>query len=363
MSSRSVGVRKDREMARMYSRSGMLHIEYVVDGDRKRKSTKLEDTKENRKLVEKTIIPQLARMIITGDIHKKADTTFGKYYSQFLTTKLNIRSFSTKKYQWDKVNLEFGKRDIRTITRHEIKTFLQNLNFKSSSKGAYKTAIYEVMEMALDDRIILNNPCVGVTLPHEKKNDIDYFTKDEVKVLLDNADGILKPYLIIALNTGMRPEEILGLQLGDIQRGKISIKRVRTKGRVDYPKTAGSTRTIPCPQFVIDEMVKIQGDNIFLFGDIDDIFKLHAQWHKLLDKCEFKRRRLYLCRHSFATIMMQDKIVSINELAGLLGHSTPKTTLYHYASIIDAKTIDLGKNFDLFGTFLAHDKNKQSESS
>jgi hypothetical protein len=43
--------------------------------------------------------------------------------------------------------------------------------------------------------------------------------------------------------------------------------------------------------------------------------------------------------------------VSINELAGLLGHSTPKVTLAHYASVIDAKTIDLGKNFDLFGSF------------
>jgi hypothetical protein len=42
--------------------------------------------------------------------------------------------------------------------------------------------------------------------------------------------------------------------------------------------------------------------------------------------------------------------VSINELAGLLGHSTPKVTLAHYASVIDAKTIDLGRNFDLFGT-------------
>ncbi len=46
--------------------------------------------------------------------------------------------------------------------------------------------------------------------------------------------------------------------------------------------------------------------------------------------------------------MLQDKIVSINELAGLLGHSSPKITLEHYASIIDGKNINLGKDFSLF---------------
>lgn len=47
--------------------------------------------------------------------------------------------------------------------------------------------------------------------------------------------------------------------------------------------------------------------------------------------------------------MLQENIVSINELAGLLGHSSPKVTLAHYASVIDAKNIDLGHNFSLFG--------------
>lgn len=40
--------------------------------------------------------------------------------------------------------------------------------------------------------------------------------------------------------------------------------------------------------------------------------------------------------------------VSINELVGLLGHSTPKITLEQYASVIEAKSINLGDNFSLF---------------
>ncbi|MFA6191838.1 MAG: hypothetical protein WC665_05745 [Sulfurimonas sp.] len=47
--------------------------------------------------------------------------------------------------------------------------------------------------------------------------------------------------------------------------------------------------------------------------------------------------------------MMRENIVSINELAGLLGHSSPKVTLEHYTSVIESKNIDFGVNFSLFG--------------
>ncbi len=57
---------------------------------------------------------------------------------------------------------------------------------------------------------------------------------------------------------------------------------------------------------------------------------------------------MYCTRHTYATLMLQENIVSINELAGLLGHSSPKITLEHYASIINVKSIDLGDNFSLF---------------
>jgi len=46
--------------------------------------------------------------------------------------------------------------------------------------------------------------------------------------------------------------------------------------------------------------------------------------------------------------MLKNNIVSINELSGLLGHSSAKVTLEHYASIIEAKSINLGTDFSLF---------------
>lgn len=363
MSAHGVSVRKDKGMAKIYVRYGdILYIDYMVDGKRKRKCTNLKDTKENRALIETTILPQLMRMIATGEIHKVKPKKFGHYFVQFLKRKNANSSYDKKLHQWDITNKHFKDMDIDKITRLDVKSFILDMPIKSSSKDAYKSALVEIFEMAIDDRVIDINPAVNIKLPPDIKKEVDYFSKEEVKILLSKAEGIMYPYLLLALNTGMRPEEILGLQVGDISDGRIDIKRVRTRGRTQHPKTRNSIRKIPCPDFVLSEVLKIQGDHIFIFGDNDDVSKLHERWWKLLTSCGFGKRRLYSCRHTFATIMLQDGVVSINELAGLLGHSTPKITLSHYASVIDAKMIDLGRNFDLFGTLSSLQKKETSQN-
>jgi integrase len=359
MTAHSVSVRKDKGMAKVYVRGTKLHIDYMVDGVRKRKATGLEDTKENRKLIEKTIIPKLNQMIATGEIHKKKPKNFSYYFEIFLKRKSSYSSYNLKKYQWDNANTFFKDRDIDKITRLDVKSFLLDLPIKSCSKGAYRTLMIEIFEMAIDDRVIDINPAINIRLPSDIKEDIDYFSKEEANKLLSKAKGVLYPYLLLALNTGMRPEEILGLQVGDISDGKIDIKRARTRGMVKHPKTRSSIRKIPCPAFVINEVLKLQGDNIFLFGKIDEVSKLYKRWKSLLTECDMDYRKLYSCRHTFATLMLQDNIVSINELSGLLGHSSVQTTLLHYASVIDSKTIDLGADFNLFGTFKSQSKREQ----
>lgn len=47
--------------------------------------------------------------------------------------------------------------------------------------------------------------------------------------------------------------------------------------------------------------------------------------------------------------MLRENIISINELSGLLGHSSPKVTLSHYVSVIDSKVVKIDKDFLLYG--------------
>ena len=98
------------------------------------------------------------------------------------------------------------------------------------------------------------------------------------------------------------------------------------------------------------EIVKeFQSDNIFIFGRHDCASKFKRRWAKVVKDAEIPHYKMSCSRHTFATLMLRESIVSINELSGLLGHAKAKTTLECYASVIKADNINLGTNFSLFG--------------
>jgi len=325
-------------------------VNYTLDGKRYRKPTGLDDNAKNRKIVHNIIIPQLLTKFATGEIYKKKSKSFEFYGEIFLRQKeRTIRSFTTRLHYFQRVIDYFGDRDIDRITRLDVKDFLLSLNMKSISKRTYKSCINEIFELAVDDGVLVTNPALNIRLPSDVKQPVQYFYKHEVEKLLSVATGIMRPYLLLAFNTGMRPEEILGLQFTDIKDKVLTISRVRTKGRVDYPKTNNSFRKLAIPEFIVNEIESLKSDSLYLFGDIDDASKLRYKWLKVISDADIDYKKVSCARHTFATLMLQEQIVSLNELSGLLGHSSPKVTLAHYSGVIESSLIDLGDNFALFG--------------
>ncbi len=340
----------NKGMTTHYILGSMIWLNYYVDGVRIRKSTKLRDTPKNINIVKNQIIPALDIKIATGEIYRKKPKTFEYYGSIFLTVKDSNKSFLLKKGYFDKVIDYFRGRNIDTITRLDIKEYLIALNIKNKSKTVYKSCIKEIFELAVDDGVLNYNPALSIKLRADERKDIQYYSKEEVNKLLSASNGIMKPYLLIAFNTGMRVGEILGLQIADFKDdGYIHIKRTRTKGMIGNGKTNNAIRKVPYPAFILDEVKQIQTNHIFIFGNIDDASLLRTQWRDVCIDADVPKYKLYSTRHTFATLMLRENIVSINELAGLLGHSSPKVTLEHYASVIQSKNIDLGVNFSLFG--------------
>lgn len=340
-------------MSKLIIRGDKLYIDYYVGQKRYKKSTGLLNTAKNRKTVKTVIIPQLDMKILTGEIYKQKPKTFAYYAEIYLVDKSKtLRAFERREKYYQRVIKYFGKRNVDEITRLDIKKYYNTLQMKAKSKGTYRTCIKEVLDLALDDQVIKYNPAINISLGKDEKNIIQYFSKKDVNSLLENAKGIIRPYLFIAFNTGLRPEEILGLKASDIQDKIISITKVRTNGEVAEPKTKCSYRKIRIPDFVNNEIniLKDKVDTDFLFGDISDSGRLRHQWVRVLKDSNLEHKKLSCTRHTYATHMLKDGVVSINELSGLLGHSSAKVTLTHYASVIDSIGIDLGSNFNLFNS-------------
>lgn len=331
-------------------RGSIIWLNYYVEGKRIRKSTKLKNTPQNLNIVKNQIIPSLEVKILNGDIYKKKPKTFEYYGDIYLNEKETNISFMDKLPRFLSVIQYFKGRDIDTITRLDIKQYLNSLKMKSVSKGTYKSCIKEIFELACDDGIIDYNPALSIKLKPDLKENIEYYTRDQVKLLLDASAGVMFPYLHVAFNTGMRVGEILGLQLGDFKEdGFIHIKRTRTKGIIGDGKTNNAQRKIPYSKELFEIVKNYQSDNIFIFGKYDCASKLKRRWAKVVQDAQVPRYKMSCTRHTFATLMLKEKIVSINELSGLLGHSKAKTTLESYASVIKSDKINLGSNFSLFG--------------
>lgn len=335
-------------MTTYYIRGRVIWLSYYVEGKRFLKSSGLKNTPKNINIVENQIIPGLDLKISKGEMYKKKPKTFEYYGDIYLKQKESNKSFMNKLNLFLSVIDYFKGQNIDTITRLDIKQYLNSLNMETVSKGTYKSCIKEIFELACDDGVLNYNPGIGIKLKASVKKDIQFYNREEIDKLLAAAKGIMKLYLYIAFNTGLRVGEILGLQIGDFKDdGMIHIKRTRTNGIIGDGKTINAQRKIPYSKELLHLVKSYKTYNIFLFGSYDNASKLKRKWIEVVKASEVPHKKMSCTRHTFATLMLKEKIVSINELSGLLGHSRVKTTLESYASIIETKNINLPDNFSL----------------
>ena len=349
--------RKRSKMASIYTRpnSNKLWIVYRIGDERIRKTTGLEDTPENRKLLEKEVIPQLMAKIKLGQLAPKQSKLFKDYAKDYLKSKEKDKSYLQKLPTRKKVIEHFGMYKVDSITRMDVKRYLASLDIKESSKRLYLSVIRGILNDALDDEVIQKNVTLGIEMIREERVDAFPFSHDEVTKILDTAEGQLKNYLGIAFYTGMRSGEILGLMHHDIKENSITIKRSISKGKITTPKTSGSIRTIPMFEKArpfIEAQLK-DSKSLYLFEydgkPINDISIIRKrQWVKLLKDCKIEYRKIYCTRHTFITAMLNSEKYKLLTIAKIVGHSSVKTLVENYAGFIRDEHLMIDCEVDIF---------------
>jgi len=354
--SKSSTVAKRGKMASIRTRKGMLYLDYYADGKRTRRSTGLADTVANRAKLEKDVIPVLMMKIKLGDMSKPETKKFSHYFLKFVELHQDDKSYHNRIYIYKKVNLFFGKIDVSKITRLMVKEYLASLEMKDSTKKDYLNCIKGVLDIALDDELVDKNVAMEIRFKRTNKEPVNPFSDEEVALLISSADGMLKNYLGIALNTGMRSGEILGLMHSDILEDRISVSRSISKGRITTPKTLGSIRDIPMFEAVkpfIENQVKMS-ESLYLFdynkSFIKDISYFKRRWHKLIEYCGIEYRKIYNTRHTFITAMLNSEKFKIMEIAAIVGHTSPQMIMTNYAGFIKNEHLQIDTNFELFDT-------------
>jgi len=347
-------VAKRKKMATIRERNGILYLDYYINSQRIKRTTGLKDTKLNRKKLEQEIIPRLMEKIYMNDLRKPEHKKFSYYHEKFVKLHEDDKSFHNRIGIYNKVNKFFGNMFVNEIRVLTVKEYLASLNLRNSSKKDYLGCIRGTLDIAIDDEVIDKNVAFGIRFKREEKAPIHVFSVDEVSLLLKKSDGMFKNYIGIALNTGMRSGEILGLMHSDILEDRITVKRSISKGRVTTPKTLGSIRDIPILEAVkpFIESQQQLSQSLYLF-DFDKNFIKDAsffkrRWKQLIEDCEIEYRKLYSTRHTFITAMLNSGKLKIMEIAAIVGHSSPEMIMKNYAGFIRDSHLKIDTSIDLF---------------
>jgi integrase len=327
----------------------------MIGKKRVQKSTGLIDTTENRRTIEKEIIPKLEAKIRLGELSPKQSRKFRDYANEYMKMKEDEKSYDMKRSTRLKAIEYFGDKKVDEITRLDIKRYLNTLTIKEASKRLYLSTIKGVLDIALDDEAINSNVAVGIRFKRTEKIEVKPFSNEEVQLIIESAEDALKNYLGIAFYTGMRSGEILGLMHHDITEDTISIKRSVSKGKVTTPKTHGSIRTIPMFEkvrpFIKDQMKRSK--SLYLFDHeghyISDISVFRKRkWHKLLRDLDIEYCRIYCTRHTFITAMLNSNQYKLLTIAKIVGHNTIETLIENYAGFIKDDHLKINVEMDIF---------------
>jgi integrase len=158
---------------------------------------------------------------------------------------------------------EFGGRGIGSIDTRQVRAWVQSLPLAPATvQGCYQL-LSRILRQAEEDRYISRNPCTrNIKLPRSKRAQraSRWLTRDELLSLADAIDPRFRCVILTMGYMGLRFGEVAGLTTDrvDLLHGTIevvnSLQELRGELRLKEPKTKSSSRKLPLPPFLGDEL-------------------------------------------------------------------------------------------------------------
>jgi integrase len=324
--------------------------------------------------------------------------TFGEYAAIFCERRKASDELApaTLRHDKDQVRILNGYLErvpLRDIEKHTVKNLIAALaadGRKSHAVRRCALVLYQILGEAVEDDLLLRNPCTKKMLPKVKRPETRYLEPEDVRRLLAALNALeveaqrleqthraTKPRkahrfeqgkasatllraevmaVRLALATGCRRGEVLGLEWQHLNADDSTLRIVQqnTQYGITPPKTKQGRRTItldPSTMAALKVWKSRQAEFLLSLGIaqdketpiVTDILGGHycpynftRWWSSFRDKYGFEGLKFHELRHTHATLLIGDK-ADIKTVQGRLGHAQASTTLDFYASVMPAK--------------------------
>ena len=277
--------------------------------------------------------------------------------------------YSTRKhYQYLlKVHIlpEFGKFQLREITREAIQAFLIGKlqgGLSGKTVAHLRCGLSRVLGTAEDWGYVTDNVALKTKLPRrEGCRERPILTVEQIRLLIASLEEPTRSLVQLLVSTGLRVGELLALRWGsvDLDSGLLRIAETVYDGHFDKPKTSRSVRVIPIAEGSVDILKVLRQSGV----NPDALVFSNREGRPLDRRNLFSRdirpvsKRIGLptiswhCfRHCNATLL--DSVgAPLGTVQALLGHASPEITraIYVHAVPEDQRRAVEGLEKLLFG--------------
>ena len=315
------------------------------------------------------------------------------------TQKYDVRPRTYERYE-EVVRLHIspilGRHQLQKLTTHHVESFYAKKleeGLSSRTVNTFHNVLHKALDKARKSRLIVENVCDLVDPPRVEDVEGTPLTLKQVKQLLRIAKGHrIEALLTLALATGMRRGELLGLKWQDIdfEKSILQIRRIMSrvptklkseakKGQVEAATKAKKSRRsiiiVPLAFEALQQHQERQREARKKAGDRwidrDLVFctsigtplnpdrDVRLPFKRLLSEAKLPDIRFHDLRHSAATLLLgmgiHPKIVQ-----EILGHSSIAVTMNVYSHVLPTMQQDA---MGMLGNAFREQEDKDSEQS
>jgi integrase len=218
--------------------------------------------------------------------------------------------------------------------------------------------LHKALKQAMHDGLVPRNVTDAVKAPRQSRKEIPTLTREHVRIFLKSAHGDrLEALYLLAIHTGLRQGELLGLKWSDVDldRGTLQVRRILSAAkegpRFTTPKSNKGRNvrlTVQAVQALrhhrkrqVEERLKHEGfwqDHELVFTTLvgtplnrHNVFS--RSFKPLLRRAGLPDIPFHALRHSFATLMLaggeHPKVVQ-----EMMGHSGIRVTMDFYSHVL-----------------------------
>jgi integrase len=296
---------------------------------------------------------------------------FDDWACEWWATTIKLRP-STRRGYWLLLNNHvlpcFGGRLMATIDYMDVERFIADkLSAGNGAKHVREmvSVVSLIMTCAVKAKARRDNPAAGhkLRVPRKRSRRTDMLTMEQAIRLVDKVADRYKLAIWMLLFTGMRPAELCGVKVRDLDplRGAVRITESRapvagfdggSRQHIEGPvKTDSIDRNIPIPRWLCEGLARLLADraeqrgspidpeeHLFLNKDARpvnrDTFRAKTVRPALKAAGLPDAFRTYDFRHSHASMLIDDGANPV-AVAERMGHSDPSITLRVYGHLFE----------------------------